>query len=310
MYHIIVNPAARSHKGGLIWKNIVEPYLMKQKVEYVSYFSEQPGDIAKLAATISHDATSDAKKHIILLGGDGTFNEMLQGIHDFSGIILSYIPIGSSNDLARDLAIPTDTMEAVKRAVFSGTSHQMDIGCVTFKDQTKHYFAVSCGAGFDAAVCEETNRSILKSALNRIGLGKLAYLTIAIKQLFSAKSLSCQVTLDNKSPFLIKKYLFLTGMIHRYEGGGFAFCPKAKYDDGILDICSAATQLPKFIILLILPTAFGGKHYCFPGIEPYRARRIHLKCSSPVWIHTDGEVLRYDDELTISCQKQVLTMKF
>lgn len=308
MYHVIVNPASRSGKGELLWRNVVEPYLMEQKIEYISYISHKPGEIAKIAAKITKDATADYPRHLLLLGGDGTFNEMLQGIHDFKAVTISYIPTGSSNDLARDLGIAKNPSDAVASALSSGTPQKLDIGCVTFKDQRKHYFAVSCGLGFDAAVCEETNRSIFKKALNRIGLGKLAYLSIAVKQLLTAKSVSCQVTLDNKPAFTIRKYLFLASMLHPYEGGGFRFCPKAKADDGILDICSASAKLPKWVILLVLPTAFFGKHYFFPGIEPYRASRIHLKASAPLWIHTDGEVLRFEEELTITCQKQVLTI--
>lgn len=310
MYHIIINPASRSGKGESLWRNIAEPYLMKHKMEYISYFSKKSGEVTKLAAEITADATPDAPKNLIVLGGDGTFNEVLQGIRDFSSVILGYIPTGSSNDLARDLGIPKDTLKAVEKAFFTGKEQKMDVGCVTFQDGIKRYFAVSCGIGFDAAVCEETNRSAFKRALNRIGLGKLAYLTIAVKQLLTAKAVSCQVKLDSQPVFTIRRYLFVTGMLHRYEGGGFKFCPHAKANDGIIDICTAATKLPKWVILLVLPSAFFGKHYLFPGIDPYKARKIHIKSSAPMWIHTDGEVLRLDDELTISCFKQALTIKY
>ena len=309
MYHIIVNPASRSGKGESLWRNIVEPYLMQNKLEYISYFSTKPGEVMELTAKITQNATPASPIKLILLGGDGTFNEMLQGIIDFSSVILGYIPTGSSNDLARDLGIPKDPIKATECAFFSGTEHKMDVGCVSFKDGTKRYFAVSCGMGFDAAVCEETNRSAFKRALNRMGLGKLAYLAIAVKQLLTAKPVSCQVHLDMQPTFTIRKLLFLVGMLHRYEGGGFKFCPHAKPDDGIFDICSAANKLPKWVILLVLPTAFFGKHYLFPGIDHYEAKNIHLKSSTPVWIHTDGEVLRYDDELTLTSQKQALTIR-
>ena len=308
MYHIIINPASRSGTGKKLWKTIVEPYLMEQKIEYISYFSEHPGDVATLAARITKGAAKDAPRKLVILGGDGTVNEALQGIEDFRSVILSYIPTGSSNDFARDLGIPKDTLEATKRAFITGTGHKMDVGCVSFADGTQRYFAVSCGMGFDAAVCEETNRSSFKKALNRIKLGKLAYLTIAVKQLFAAKSASCQVTLDDKPAFTINKYLFSASMLHSYEGGGFKFCPDAKADDGIMNICTAATKMPRFLILLALPTAFFGKHYLFPGITPYKARTIHIKASAPLWIHTDGEVLRKDDELSISCERRVLTV--
>lgn len=308
MYHIIINPASRSGAGKKLWKTIVEPYLMEQKIEYISYFSEHPGDVAKLASQITLGASTDAPRKLVILGGDGTINEALQGMQDFRAVTLGYIPTGSSNDFARDLGIPKDTLEATKLAFTTGTKHKMDVGCVTFTDDTKRYFAVSCGMGFDAAVCEETNRSTFKKTLNRMKLGKLAYLTIALKQLFAAKSTDCNITLDDQPAFTIKKYLFSASMLHRYEGGGFKFCPDAKSDDGVLDICTASTKLPKLILLMILPTAFFGKHYLFPGITPYKARTIHIKASAPLWIHTDGEVLREDDELTISCQRRVLTV--
>ena len=307
MYHIIINPASRSGAGKKLWKTIVEPYLMKQKIEYISYFSVHPGDVAKLAAKITKGASATAPRKLVILGGDGTVNEALQGIEDFRAVTLGYIPTGSSNDFARDLGISKDALTAVKQVFETGSKHKMDVGCVTFADGTRRYFAVSCGMGFDAAVCEETNRSAFKKALNRIGLGKLAYLTLAIKQLIFAQSASCQISLDDKPTFTINKYLFSASMLHRYEGGGFKFCPDAKPDDGVIDICTAAIKMPKLIILMVLPTAFFGKHYLFPGITPYKARKIHIKASAPLWIHTDGEILRKDDELTITCQKRALT---
>ena len=307
MYHIIINPASRSGTGKKLWKTIVEPYLMEHKIEYISYFSKHPGDVATLAARITKDASPDAPRKLIILGGDGTVNETLQGIHDFRSVTLGYIPTGSSNDLARDLGIPKDTIEAVKLAFMTGTKHKMDVGCVSFTDGTRRFFAVSCGMGFDAAVCEETNRSSFKKVLNRIKLGKLAYLTIAVKQLFAAKSASCEITLDDNPEFTINKYLFSASMLHSYEGGGFKFCPNAKSDDGIINICTASTKINNPFLLFVIPTAFFVKHYLFPGITPYKARTIHIKASAPLWIHTDGEVLRKDDELTICCERRSLT---
>lgn len=308
MYHIIINPASRSGAGKKLWKTIVEPYLMEQKIEYISYFSVHPGDVAKLAAKITKGASATAPRKLVILGGDGTVNEALQGIEDFHAVTLGYIPTGSSNDFARDLGISKDTLTATKQVFETGSKHKMDVGCVTFADGTRRYFAVSCGMGFDAAVCEETNRSAFKKALNRIKLGKLAYLAIAVKQLFAAKSADCDITLDGHPTFTIRKYLFSASMLHRYEGGGFKFCPDAKSDDGVLDICTASTKMPKLILLMILPTAFFGRHYLFPGITPYKARNIHIKASAPLWIHTDGEILREDSELTISCLKRVLAV--
>lgn len=310
MYHIIINPASRSGKGRALWKSVVKPYLVSHKIKYHAYFSKQPGDVSRLAEKVSAFGTPDTPVQLVILGGDGTFNETLQGIQDFSSVILGYVPTGSSNDFARDLRIPKDRAKAVEIAIRTGTLHQMDIGCATFPDASKRYFAVSCGMGFDAAVCEETNRSAFKKALNRIGLGKLAYLAIAVKQLLLAKTVSCAISMDGAKPFTIPKYLLLACMNHRYEGGGFKFCPDAVDDDGILDICSAAKILPKWVILLVLPSAFFGKHFLFPGITPYKAKTLELRFSAPVWIHTDGEVLRKDDHVSITCLHKVLNIRY
>lgn len=309
MYHIIINPASRSGNGQKLWKEMVEPYLTAQKTTYIPYFSHKPGEVANLAKKITKDASAEHPVKLIILGGDGTFNETLQGIEDFSSVILGYIPTGSSNDLARDLGISKNPSQAMEAALNSQYIHRMDVGCVTFPDGESRRFAVSCGMGFDAAVCEEVNRSRFKVAFNKIGLGKLAYLAIAVKQLLTAKSVSCQLTLNGKS-ISLQKLLFVVSMIHRYEGGGFLFGPNADAQDGKFNLCCVRNKLPKWFILLGLPSAFWGKHYIFPGIDAFTGEKIHITTSAPLWIHTDGEILRKDNELSIHCMKQALQIRY
>lgn len=310
MYHIIINPASRSGKGRKLWENIIKPYLDEQKIEYCPHFSTKPGEVTVLAEEISTKGTPEEPVELVILGGDGTFNETLQGIRDFSAVIISYIPTGSSNDFARDLKIPKDTKKAMKMAFQTGTVHQMDVGCVTFADGVSRYYANCCGMGFDSAVCEETNRSTFKKAFNRIGLGKLAYLAIAVKQLLTAKVVACKITIDDKQSLTIPNFLFAANMIHRYEGGGFMFCPDAVDNDGIFDICCAATVMPKWLILLVLPTAFFGKHLAFPGINSHRAKTIRIETSEPVWLQTDGEILRMTDNAYITCLEKALKVRY
>ena len=90
-------------------------------------------------------------------------------------------------------------------------------------------------------------------------------------------------------------------MTHRFEGGGFKFCPTADYADGIFDMCVVG-GVPKLLILCALPTAFFGKHFMFRGVDHYRAKRIRIKTSVPLALHTDGEFLGKTDKLEISCK--------
>lgn len=310
MYHIIVNPASRSGRGRRIWTETVQPALTEKAVPYRVYFSKKAGDVTLLVRKIItrhfSENTAENPCHLIILGGDGTVNEALQGIDSSRNVIVGYIPTGSSNDLARDLGIPKDPLKALSRILDAGMSpahiHSMDRGLVK-TDSGLHSFAVSSGIGFDAAVCEEVMHSKLKVVLNKLKLGKLTYLGIALKQLFAAKPVSCTLYLDDKEPIYIKKIFFIASMIHRFEGGGFKFCPMADYTDGLFDLCVVG-NIPKLLILLALPTGFFGKHFLFPGVNHYRAARIRITTDVPLWIHTDGEIIGRADGMEITCMKQ------
>ena len=91
MYHIIINPASRSGKGLQIWKRQVEPALQRGNVPYRPYFSEKAGDVARIASEII-SLPAQSPVSIVILGGDGTMNEALQGIPEQAQVILGYIP--------------------------------------------------------------------------------------------------------------------------------------------------------------------------------------------------------------------------
>ena len=306
MYHIIINPASRSGKGISLWNEKVEPALKNEGVEYIPYFSKEAGDVARIGKQILTQNT-ERPLYVIILGGDGTVNEFLQDLGDTSQVVLGYIPTGSSNDLARDLKIPKDQLKALDLILHKGTAHPMDIGSVVSKEGIMRKFAVSCGIGFDAAVCEETGRSKLKAIMNKIGLGKLSYLGIALKQLFAAKKISARLYIGRSNPVEIENMLFTVGMLHRYEGGGFMFAPDAISNDGLLNFC-AVGDISKLLILFALPTAFWGKHYFFKGVTPYAAEKVTIETNAPMWFHTDGEILGKSTSITITNKPNAIQM--
>ncbi|MCL2253270.1 MAG: diacylglycerol kinase family lipid kinase [Lachnospiraceae bacterium] len=311
MYHIIVNPAAKSGRGRKLWFRI-ESELIKRKVPYEVYFSKQAGFVIKHVKELTQNYNKENHPEplkLIILGGDGTINETLQGIDDFSRVEIGYIPTGSSNDMARDLKLPKDSLEILNTIISGKTRHVMDIGAVSFNDgRAPRYFAVSSGMGFDAAVCVDVFTSKLKKALNKVGLGKLIYLAIALKQIITAKKVSANIYLDNnEEPIHYQKFLFAAGMVHKYEGGGFKFCPDADHTDGLLDICVVG-NLPKVIIPFALPASFAGKHFIFPGVDSYRCKTMRIEVSKPLWIHTDGEIEAPTKKVEMTCYQQKLHM--
>lgn len=320
MYHIIINPASRSGKGLSIWKKSIEPALHSGRIAYRSYFSQKPGDVARIAADITAGIPEGTALTVLVLGGDGTVNEALQGFRFTKGITLGYIPTGSSNDLARDLGLPREPLRALELILKEGQPRLMDLALLTYEDVSgvetfsaasaplssgRRLLSVSCGIGFDAAVCEEALHSRMKKILNKLGLGKLTYLIIALRQLLAARAVSCRLTLDDADPIDIHTVLFVAVMLHRFEGGGFMFCPGADSSDGILDLC-AVGDIPKWLVLLALPTAFHGRHYMIRGITPYRAKKVHIETSSPLWVHTDGEVTRKSSSIRIVCEPDAI----
>ena len=301
MYYIIMNPASKSGRGIEIWKK-VEAVLISRQIPYQFMLSTHKGHVAELVAEITK---TDSDVNIIILGGDGTINEALQGIRDFSKVKIGYIPTGSSNDLARDMKLNKNPLEILETILNGKIIRKADIGLLTY-GQTQRYFVVSSGIGFDAAVCEEALSSRIKDILNKLKLGKLTYLGIALKQLIAAKPVSCELYLDDNAPIRVKRFLFIASMIRQYEGGGFKFCPGADAEDGLLDICFVG-KLSKLLILIALPTAFFGKHYMFPHITHYRAQKVEIKTSAPLWVHTDGEVPFKADHIYVSCERKQLT---
>ena len=319
MYHIIVNPASKSGRAIKIW-NEIKLELKRRSVIYKEYLTKGMGDASKIAMELTNQMGADYIS-IIVLGGDGTMNEVVQGIKDFEKTKVSYIPTGSSNDLARALKIHQNPIKALDLILNGKRCIKMDVGVIKYKpsvigfgeddegDLVTRRFCVSSGIGFDAAVCQDALTSNIRNICNRIGLGKLTYLGIALKQLLTAPTISCSLYLDGKEKVYLEKFLFIASMIHPYEGGGFLFCPKALDDDGLLDLCVVG-KMSKMKMLCVLPTAFFGKHTGFKDIYEYRAKEITIQTSSPLWIHTDGEVPGQTSNITITCLEEKLNLYY
>ncbi|MGN0424252.1 MAG: diacylglycerol/lipid kinase family protein [Acetatifactor sp.] len=305
MYHFIINPSSRSGKGLKIWKQQLEPYLQANGIESTVHLSKEPGDIAPLMKHLSK--TCGVQDRIVLLGGDGTLNEALQGVTPYSNVPIGYIPTGSSNDFARDMKIPTDSVKALRIILDAREAKPLDMGVLTYPDGQTTYFAGSSGIGFDAAVCEAASSTGQKGLFNRLGLGKLTYTAIALKQLARSPRVAGEITLDDGDPIRVDNMIFTCVMVHRFEGGGFMFCPDADATDGVLNLCSAG-NVPKSVIPLAMLAAFQGKHFKYEGVTPYTAKKVVIRTEEPLWVHTDGEVIRRSNGITVTCLQKALLM--
>lgn len=307
MYYFIINPNSRSKRGKEIW-NFVKSNLDELKIDYKYYYTKYEFHATKIATYICERITGS--KNIVVLGGDGTINEVINGITDFDCVTLSYIPSGSSNDFARSLGIPSDPLEALSIVLSPSRQVQTDIGEVEILDDngnttSSRRFAVSCGIGYDAAICHEAQTSPLKRILNALKLGKLTYGLIAAKQVLCYKTISADIIIDGSNKKHYDNILFFVNMVHPYEGGGAKLTPNADYTDKKLSVCFVH-DLKLWQVLALLPTAFIAKHTLFSGVEVFDCNQLEIIQSDAKVTHTDGEYCGTNSHIRVNCNRHSL----
>ena len=290
-YHFIVNKRARSGKGKKIWETI-KGKVAKMPIDWQVHFTEYRGHGIKMVRELT---SSDEEITIIAIGGDGTVNEVVNGIVNFDKVTMAYIPAGSGNDFARGLGLTANPLKALDIIINKKPIKNLDLGEVKRAGKVRK-FAISTGIGFDAAVAHQVAVSKWKHFFNRIKLGKLTYVAIAIERLFNDPTFTMEVFLDDEEPLIFKNTYFAAMMNSPYEGGGFKFCPDAKFDDGYLDVMVAA-DMSKTQVLIALPKSFKGNHLSASGVHIFRCKKVKFITEKPVVIHSDGEALFLRDEV-------------
>lgn len=312
MYYFIVNPASASNHAMSVWEK-VKDFLEQENIPYEVFFSKKQGHVEELMRGLCDMHINDASPaNIVVLGGDGTFNEAIQGISDFSKFNIGYIPSGSSNDFARALGYSPDPLVSIQKILDCKEPVPFDVGLLEYVtmsgEQSRlnaevsrktRYFNVSCGIGFDAAICEGALHSKMKDFLNKIKLGKLIYGLIAIKLVFTDKLCTVKLILDDNTEIVEEKCRFMVNMNTCYEGGGYKFSPAALPNDGILDICTVGNISP-FKLISMMPAASKGNHTKMKQVHTYRTKSCEVKAEIPMWVHTDGEVYTKSDNIKIS----------
>lgn len=306
MYHFIINPKSRTGRGYHIWLT-VKKKLDELNIPYTYHFTHYESHAYKIAKKLSQaDSTT---KRIVVLGGDGTFNEVINGLSSYRHVLLGYIPSGSSNDLAKSLGIPSDPLEALDLVLRGNYYDYYDHGQLTILDSpvTTRRFAVSSGIGFDASICYEALHSNLKKGLNKLKLGQLTYISLAIKQLCAFKPVDGELIIDGYKHIPLKRIFFVASMIHPYEGGGVKMYPHANPCDQKLSVC-VVYDIKKLSAIYLLPLIRLGLHKPFHGIKLLECTTLEIKLKEPQLIHTDGEYAGSSDHIRLSCFKEQVRM--
>lgn len=318
-YYFIANPGSRTGHGQELW-NSLEEKIKASGIEYEAFLTKGEGDATRIAEKIC--AEHPEMKRIVISGGDGTANEAVNGLSDYSNIILGYIPTGSSNDLARGLGIRQDPAAALERVLKPHEFRDIDHGVVEFfdgpegerhpgvertSDSDSRKFAVSSGIGYDADICYEAIDSPLKCFLNKIHLGKLIYYLLGIKLIFTNKRAKAEIVIDGVRRMKIDGLMFAAAMNTRYEGGGMPMSPEADPSDGKVSVC-LVHDISKIKHMMLMPSIIKSKHVNHKGVDIITCKTFEITTDRPLVIHTDGEYAGKHDHVIFSCLPEQIKM--
>ena len=311
MYHFIVNIHGGSGKSFLLWNKIKE-LLKERNVEYATYVPLRVGHAGEIAKKIV--ALDDDDKKIVILGGDGTLNEVLNGIPEekMGSVKLGLIPTGSGNDFSRGLGLPRHNPEkALDLILNSKGDRKIDLGIIESSDENalfkRKVFAISSGFGLDAIVGTSINTSKIKVVLNRIKLGKLSYAILTVATLFSMRTQNVKIRFDGGETEEFKKLIFLAAMNGHAEGGGVPMNPDARMDDGKLSVC-VVSGVPKWLTFLMFPFLCLGKHKKFKSFVLRDFETMEIESDAPSVSHTDGELFGNIRSARYSVWKNAVSM--
>lgn len=309
MYNFIVNPNAGSGRGLKAWKAIAR-YLERHNIEYDVFFTRSSGD----ARTRARELTEGAREPscIVVVGGDGTVNETVDGISFHSSVSVGYIPAGTGNDLSRSLRMPAGAVRCLKAQMGSRVT-MLDYGVVSFGAQEVFHrrFLVSAGIGFDAAVCRAIadSNSGLRRILSCLRLGKLSYVFVGMRQFFQCRPSKGYIILDGVRKVEFNHILFVSCHIHPSEGGGFFFAPKADGRDGQMNVCVFSHRM-RFRLIPVLISAALGRHRKGKGLRNYTCREAKIHTEVPLPVHVDGEFCGAQTDIQAECIRQKIRMMF
>jgi len=218
---------------------------------------------------------------IVAAGGDGTLNEVVNGIGTTnSDVRLGLIPLGTGNDFARTLGLPTDLDEAIA-VLAAGQTRAIDLVRVT-SDNVRYFVNVSAG-GFSGLVNEKLTPAMKKT------WGPLAYLRGAVAALPQLRAYRTKVSFDKKKPLTLSLYNVVIAN-GRYVAGGRLIAPKASINDGLLDIILIKERSAAELALLAAKVALG-HHLSSDAIVFRRAAKVTVNSRPGMWFNVDGELV-------------------
>lgn len=286
MYYFIVNPHSGSGSGLRTWQKI-EKILTRKGLEYEAYLTGSAEEAQAFAAELSAGCKED--RIIIVVGGDGTFSDVLNGLDLDSSVTLGYVPVGVGNDLARSLKIPSSPGKCMKRIFRAKNIRYMDYGVMTYgEEDSKHRrFIVSAGMGLDADMSWREDNAAFKAIFAKMRISRPAGAAAKAGAYFRAKPSRGYIILDGARRVEFNNIYFVSAQLQPYECSGLRLAPFALDSDGRLEVCVLSHSSKREVAGLLLNARCGRKY--LKGLRIYQCRELKIHTEEPFLFHGDGE---------------------
>jgi len=277
-FYIIINPVSGRGKG-LRAQEVITNRLNEAGKEVSVICTDRPQQELSLA----RKAVQNGFRNIICVGGDGTLNEIVNGVFSQTDvnpteIKLGVIPAGTGNDWCRHHNIKPD-VEYALQTILNGKTILHDIGIAAFENTQKHFINIS-GAGFEGYVAVQSNKS------RKVFRGKFFYMIQILKYFFQYSSTAMQLKFDGK---IVDEKIFSAAVaICKYNGAGLMQAPQAVANDGMFDI-TIIKDAPKMQLLACLPRMQDGSFIKNSNVQTFKTNRVSLSSTVNCFVDTDGE---------------------
>lgn len=277
---VVVNPASGGGRAARRWSRHAPAFAQALPAHEV-HFTCGPGDAGSAAAS----AAERGVRRFLAVGGDGTVNEVLNGLAPWlqpapaERPVLAVLPAGTGNDWARSLALPT-APGAFAAALAAGALREQDVGELTFGDGRQHLFANVAGAGFDAHVLQH---------LPAAGPRALTYLRGVLRGVRGYAPPRLRQRLQDGTTLELARAFLAMAAINAYAGGGMHVAPGADAADGKLDFV-AVEALSLTAVLGRLPKLYNGKLLGDRAVRWCRSPAAHWDVTPAAAVQADGQL--------------------
>ncbi|MGQ5709121.1 diacylglycerol/lipid kinase family protein [Lactobacillus sp. PSON] len=285
---ILVNKIAGNGNAKIVLNETINILKIKN-ISYTVMASTYPGELIPLAKNYANEHHSE-QEYLLVIGGDGSFNQVLNGIKNShnSNTPIAYIPAGTGNDFARAAKLSSNPQKVINHLSTHPKIELVDCGKFTTNHNNWQYFVNNFGIGFDAYIVHKSNGSPFKKIFNKIGLGKLVYVSYLISALHNQDNFKISIQTSSKKHQFNNTY-FVTTTNHPYFGGGIPILPSANIHNHTLNaVVVEKPSLRKFIILFI-HLLKDRSHINDPHFHNIEAKKIHITTYNPEYGQIDGE---------------------